>query len=109
MKVATNKDINDIARIGKSFYPVEGYTAAGPGKAEPMYMLDTKEYIYVAIFNFDKNTVKEGNLDLSRVGLEHADKSGVKELWTSTQLSVNNNNLQYSVPSQDVRVYRIDK
>jgi alpha-galactosidase len=109
MKVATNKDINDIARIGKSFYPVEGYTAAEPGKAELMYMLDTKEYIYVAIFNFDKDTSKDGNLDLARVGLKNADKSEVKELWTSTQLSINNNNLQYSVPSQDVRVYRIDK
>lgn len=107
--VATNADINDIARIGKSFYPIEGYMAAGAGKAETLYTLDTKEYMYIAIFNFDKTADMQRSLNLDRVNLKHNNKMQVKELWTSSPVSINNNTLQYSVPPQDVRVYRISK
>jgi alpha-galactosidase len=107
--VAVNKEINDIARMGKSFYPVEGYTAAEPGKAETMFMLDTTGCIYIAIFNFDKDKNYTGELDMSRVCSEEMDKASVKELWTSTLSIVDNNMLTYSVPPQDVRVYKINK
>lgn len=107
--VVTNKDINEIGRLGQSFYPVEGYTAAGPGKAETIYSLETNDYLYVAVFNFDKGNSRQGKLQMERLGLSYSSNMGVKELWTGTKLSINGQELAYTVPPQDVRVYRINK
>lgn len=107
--VATNKDINAIAHLGKSFYPVEGYTAQSPEKAESIYMMDTDKYTYIAIFNFDTTTSKEGKVDLGRIGSTKSKNIKGKELWTSTPLLSDSGSLLYSIPPQDVRVYRIDK
>lgn len=107
--VATNKEINDIARIGKSFYPLEGYTAQQPGKTETIFTLDTDKFIYIAVFNFDKDSDKEGIIDISRITPKKIKKSLAEELWTSTERTVENNSLKYSVPPQDARVYRIEK
>jgi len=107
--VATNKEINDIARKGKSFYPVEGYTAAGVGKAETIFMRDDDSYIYIAVFNFDKEKEKAGVLDMHRVCQTSLNNMQAKELWTSAQTVIKNNSLDYSVPPQDVRVYKLMK
>lgn len=107
--VATNQDINAIAHLGKSFYPVEGYTAQSPEKAESIYMMDTDKYTYIAIFNFDTTTSKEGKVDLGRIGSKKSKNIKGKELWTSTPLLSDSGSLLYSIPPQDVRVYRIDK
>lgn len=107
--VATNQDINAIAHLGNSFYPVEGYTAQSPEKAESIYMMETDKYTYIAIFNFDTTTSKEGKVDLDRIGSKKSKHIKGKELWTSTPLLSDSGSLLYSIPPQDVRVYRIDK
>lgn len=107
--LVTNKEINKIARLGKSFYPVEGYTAQSPEKAESIYMMETDNYTYIVIFNFDITSVKEGCLDMRRIGYSPNKHIEGKELWTSTPVISDHKGLQYSVPPQDVRVYRIKK
>lgn len=107
--VATNQDINAIAHLGKSFYPVEGYTAQSPEKAESIYMMKTDKYTYIAIFNFDTVKSKDGKLDLERIGRKKSKNIKGKELWTSAPLLSDSGSLLYSIPPQDVRVYRIDK
>lgn len=107
LKVATNEEINAIARMGKSFYPVEGYTADAPEKAESVYMLTTKEGVHVAVFNFDKTTHKQGSINLDRLGLTDKSKVNCKELWTSSEVIAGNGVLEYTVPAQDVRVYTL--
>lgn len=107
--MATNEDINAIAHLGKSFYPVEGYTAESPEKAESVYMLDTEKYVYIAIFNFDTATPKQGKLNMERIGCKKSKNIKGKELWTSTPVFSDSDNLAYTVPPQDVRVYRIEK
>lgn len=106
--VATNQEINAIAHLGKSFYPIEGYTAQSPEKAENMYMLDTEKYIYIVVFNFHTNLLEEGSLDLQRIGYRKTKKIKGKELWTSTPI-LSGDGLHFSVPPQDVRVYQIEK
>lgn len=105
----TNEEINNIARIGKSFYPLEGYTAAEPDKTETIFMLETDDDIYIAIFNFDKSEEKTGVLDMKRVSSYAINNIAVKELWTSVQSTIKNNTFDYSVPVQDARVYKIRK
>ena len=107
--LVTNKEINKIARLGKSFYPVEGYTAQSPEKAESIYMMETDNYTYIVIFNFDITSVKEDCLDMRRIGYSPNKHIQGKELWTSTPVISDHKGLQYSVPPQDVRVYRIKK
>ncbi|WEK35617.1 MAG: alpha-galactosidase [Candidatus Pseudobacter hemicellulosilyticus] len=107
--VTTNKDINAIAILGRSFYPVEGYTAAEPGKAETLYMMQTDQYTYVAAFNFNKTQTKEGRLSLERLGLKYNNSMSVKELWTGASVNVSGKELSLIIPPQDVRVYRISK
>jgi alpha-galactosidase len=107
-KFATNKDINDIARLGQSFYPVEGYMAAAPNRAENLFMLNTDDCVYVAVFNYTILT-KSGSIELDRLGLTTNDVAGIKELWSGDAVELNGTKLPYSVPFQDVKVYQIQK
>ncbi len=107
--VTTNKQINEIARLGTSFYPVEGYKASDSAKAEKLFMLETKDCVYLAVFNFDKEKNMTDTIRLSRLSKNITGKNLVTELWTSENIPVANGSLPYSVPTQDVRVYKIIK
>jgi hypothetical protein len=109
LQMAGNKDINAIAKIGKSFYPVEGYMADGYDRSENLFMLDEGSYTYLAVFNYKSNQTLNGNIALSRLGISPDLVKEVKELWTGTLVKVENNTIPYSVPSQDVKVFRIEK
>lgn len=108
-EVATNKEINEIAKIGKSFYPVEGYTAASAGKSETQFMLETEDCLYLAVFNFNTSENYEGEVSLERLGLISNSDLIVKELWTSETSVTENGTVSYNVPSQDARVYKIER
>ena len=109
LKYATNTLVNEIARLGRSFYPVEGYTAATYDHSEALFMLDTKNYIYLAGFNFNTAGSKTGSIQLSRLGISEFNVSSITELWTSDLIPFSNGAFAYSVPAQDARIYRIEK
>lgn len=108
LQVASNEDINSIAKTGRSFYPVEGYTADEYDRSEKFFMLHHENQVYLAIFNFSNNTTLTGDIPLNRLGASADAVLGVKELWTGASLTLQNNRIEYSVPPQDVRVYRMD-
>jgi len=105
---ATNPDINDIARLGQSFYPVEGYMALAPSRAENFFMLNTTTDVYFVVFNYQISS-KSGDMELSRLGISSGEIESVKELWSGTEVTIENEKLHYYVPFQDVKVYRIRK
>jgi len=105
----TNQEINAIARLGKSFYPVEGYKASAPQKAERLYMYETDAEVYVAIFNFDKNNSDQGIIPLNRLNLKNEQIAEIKELWSNRKENIQPHNLAYHVKPQDVSVYKITK
>lgn len=112
-KFATNVDVNEIARIGKSFYPVEGAMASGKNswgrnRGESLFMLDTDDYMYVAAFNYKAESVSE-NIKLSRLGIVSSDVKGIKELWTGQDVSLEDEGIPFSLPNCGVKLYRIDK
>lgn len=109
LKAVTNADINDIARIGKSFYPVEGYEGATSDKSANFFMYHTDKYLYVAVFNFDDKNVMNGSLDYARLDINTEEVNEIKELWMQETIENVKAVLEYSVPSQDVRVYRVEK
>lgn len=112
-KFATNADVNEIARIGKSFYPVEGATASGKNswgrnRGESLFMLDTDDYMYVAAFNYKAESVSE-DIKLSRLGIASSDVKAIKELWTGQDVSLKGEQIPFSLPDFGVKLYRIDK
>ena len=109
LQMAGNKDINAIAKTGRSFYPVEGYMANGYDRSENFFMLDEGNYIYLTVFNYKDNQALNGNIALSRLGISADLIKEVKELWTGSLVEITDNAVPYAVPSQDARVYRIEK
>ncbi len=106
-KVTTNPDINAIAKLGHSFYPVEGYKASAVDRTEPFLMYDDGTYIYLAVFNFNPIIKIEGAINLDRLGIKAADIEFVKELWSGERVQLEGETIPYSVPKQDVKVYRL--
>ena len=49
-----NKDINEMADLGRSFMPVYGHKEhnGNADAAETCFMHHTEEYLYVAVFNY---------------------------------------------------------
>ena len=107
MEVVTNPDINDIARLRQSFYPVDGYKASAPHKTETQFMLETENSTYFVVFNFDKTAPSIGSVNLERISIHTDTNLQVKELWTSEQFTTKDNQLPFHVPPQDVRVYQV--
>ena len=105
LEYASNHDINDIARSGRSFYPVKGYLSEEG--ADNFYMMKTEEYTYVAVFNFSRTEALQGSLSPEDLGICPDDMKEGKELWTGEEFMCNGR-LAFRVPPQDARVYRLE-
>lgn len=108
LKFTTNEEINQLARINGSFYPVEGFLAQKPNKSENLFMYEDDNCLYLAVFNFSKQPLLK-TLSLTRLGVNQKDVGDITELWTNTSLALEKGNIKYFVPPQDVRVYKIFK
>ena len=105
-KYLTNPDINDIARMGKSFYPVRGYQPSVSKGAENLFMYNAGQYLYLVIFNYTTNTIN-ASVAMDEIGLAMDTTYSMKELWSGTTGSVTGT-LSASIPMMDVQVYRIE-
>lgn len=113
-KIMMNKDVNEIARIGKTFRPVYGYKGYNGGEtdAENFFMYHTPDYLYVAVINYKKPLIGgtlSGNLPLSDLGITAAEVGSVKELWSGNDVSLSGENLPYSVSKADACIYRLSR
>ena len=105
-----NEDINSYVRENTgSFMPVEGDNPSSSQEAETLYMRDTEQYLYLAVFNWSQSIERKGTADFGRLGIDPANVGTVKELWTGDEVIPGDKGLDYSVPVADVRVYRISK
>lgn len=103
-KFFVNPEINEIARIGRSFRPVYGDRPSEKGRSENYFMLQHGQELYVAVFNYSK----EQNLDysLSFADLGIAGKKTGRELWSGEEAGLDGE-LKGSVPPADVQVWKI--
>jgi alpha-galactosidase len=106
-KFLTNPDINNIARMGKSFYPVRGYQPSLSRGAESLFMYDAGKYVYVVIFNYTTSSANV-SIPMSEIGLDMNTTYSMKELWSGTTGSVSGT-LSVTAPMMDAQVYKIDK
>lgn len=119
LEIMGNPDINRYVRENMgSFRPVEGHQptsaldASSNQQSESLFMKDTPQYLYVAVFNFAKGVFgaeKRGSISFSRLGIPSSEVGAVKELWSGENITPSDDSFSYSVPKSDVRVYRISK
>ncbi len=105
--VMLNKDINEMADMGRSFRPVYGYKEYNGNYdgAENFFMFDNGECLYVAAFNYQENELS-GSMPLDLLGVPSDAFPEARELWTGEPVEVADGSLPYRVPGKDVRVYR---
>lgn len=98
----TNSAINDVARAGRTFRPVEGNTGRKAG--DVFVRRDGKSWC-VAVFNFGDKTV-ERRIDLRRVGINgkwravdlFSGKAQTAESWMKVELNASDATLVRFVP-----------
>jgi alpha-galactosidase len=81
-KFLTNPGIDTVARISKSFRPVEGDTGS---RAANLFTCHDKNDFYLAVFNYS-NTATNWNIDFSRIGFKTGGPVEAKELWSGTAI-----------------------
>lgn len=110
LKMFGNADINAYVRENTgSFRPVDGSTYTTSQQTGYTYMRDTPGYLYVAVFNFNKNSQRNGAITYSSIGIDPSNVKEIKELWTGELAEPLKSSFNYSVPAGDVCLYRIEK
>ncbi len=98
----TNKDINVLAKAGKSFRPVEGDTGSA---AANFFTESGGNRFYLAALNYSKTNINVA-VDFSRIGLSPGQSYQVKELWSGAVFDASNA-LKLSLKPSDAAVYKI--
>jgi hypothetical protein len=102
----TNKDIIIVARIGKTFVPVEGNN--GSGAADVFVQSDADGCVYVAVFNYDGSCEVEKNIDLARLGLDAAAGYRVHDLWDGSE-SEASGSWNVKLHPAESKIYRLEQ
>jgi len=108
MDFTSNARINELAD-GRSFYPVEGWTASSESGPERFFMRDDGDDIVLAVFNFRTDSTENGVVGFDRLGLAAETPHRIVELWGGETIEPAATGVPYDVAPMDVRVYRITR
>lgn len=97
----TNANINEVARAGVSFRPVEGNT--GTNTSDVFVRQDGRDW-YVAAFNFSTSSVTK-NLDLSRLGISGTYTA--RDLWNGAFASISGTNWNVSLGARQAKLFQL--
>jgi predicted CxxxxCH...CXXCH cytochrome family protein len=97
----TNASINEVARAGVSFQPVEGNT--GTNAADVFVRQDGSAW-YIAIFNYTGSGVAK-NLNLPRLGFSGTYTA--RDLWAGTFSSVTGTNWNVNLGARQAKLFRL--
>lgn len=103
-KFLTNTDVCNVARIRKSFEPVEGNTDNHAGN---LFCYKEGNNFYLAVFNFS-NANTDFTIDPERIGLKASASVSSKELWSGT-VQTNSGPFSVHVAPEDVVFYKFDQ
>jgi hypothetical protein len=79
-----NKEIMNIARLGKTFRPVEG--DLGKQASNAFVLEDAEDNVfYLAVFNYDAANSAHKSISLERAGLNSQVAYQLLDLWEGTQ------------------------
>ena len=97
----TNADINEVARAGVSFRPVEGNT--GTNAAEIFVRQDGSTW-HVAVFNYTASGINKG-VNLARLGLSGT--YNAVDLWSGTLSMASGANWNVALGARQARLFRL--
>ena len=97
----TNADINEVARAGVSFRPVEGNT--GTNAAEIFVRQDGSTW-YVAAFNYTASSVNK-SLNPARLGISGAYTA--MDLWNGTLSTVSGTSWNVTLGARQAKLFRL--
>lgn len=115
MRVATNDAVNEVARIGRSFRPVEGGLEFNFSRygfnyhVDNEFVLDTDKALYYVCLNYDTTSSLNKSRDFQRLGINATDIKNITELWTGAKIAINGDAFAVDIPACDVRIYRLEK
>jgi predicted CxxxxCH...CXXCH cytochrome family protein len=97
----TNANINEVARAGVSFRPVEGNTGTN---AADVFVRQDGSVWYIAAFNYTASSIVK-NLDLPRLGLSGTYTAN--DLWAGTFSSVTGTNWNVNLGARQAKLLRL--
>jgi hypothetical protein len=98
----TRVGINEVARAGVSFRPVEGNTGTD---ASDVFVRQDGNTWYVAVFNYSAFSANK-SLDLARLGITGAPYTAV-DLWSSSVSTVNGPTWNVSLGARQAKLFRL--
>ncbi len=99
----TNSRVNEVAKIGKPFVPVE--TNSGRNAADTFVLKDGNAF-YIALFNYGgSNAVK--SLNLARAGLNGSARYDAQELWSGTKIQGVTATLETKINAGGAKLYKL--
>ncbi len=98
----TNAAINEVARAGVTFRPVEGDTGTS---ASQVFVRQDGDTWYVAAFNYAGSTANRV-MNLARLGITNAPYTAV-DLWTGASTVVNGPTWSVTLGSQQAKLFRL--
>ncbi len=115
VRYASNKDLTEVCRLGKSFRPVEGkfnnfgtLYSQNDLSVDNEFILDTPDAFYYVVINYNtEGKPLQKTPDFARLGVDPSKFVGGKELFFGQEF--NPSELKVDVPSKDVRIYRFER
>lgn len=114
VKFASNKDLTEVGRIGRSFRPVEGTFSyqttlynTNDISVDNEFVYNTPDAFYYVVFNYDTSKALEKTPDFARLGINPDEFVSGKELWEGKTFFPAE--MTVSVPAKDVRIYRFER
>lgn len=105
-QMLTNKAINDLARMGRSFRPIEGDT--GSHAADWFVYEDARRRrLFLAVFNYDGANKVTKQVELARIGLKPDRNYRAVDLWTGASQSLHGT-LSIDLPPAGSTILQID-
>lgn len=103
-----NEDVLRLARLGRTFVPVEGTSASGAAEAFMLSVVeDEAEVMYVAVFNYDREAKADSAIAFDRLGLaETRHAYPVRELWSAEE-GLAAGELRVSLEAMEAKLLRI--
>jgi hypothetical protein len=97
----TNADINEVARAGVSFRPIEGNTGTN---ASDVFVRQDGGAWYIAVFNYAASSATK-NLSLPRLGISGTYTA--KNLWDGTFSPVTGTNWTVNLGARQAKLFRL--
>ncbi len=114
VKFASNKDLTEVGRIGRSFRPVEGTYAntttlfsSNDVSVGNEFVYNTDKAFYYVVFNYSTSQTLTKTPDFERLGVSSSEFTKVTELYTGTVQT--STEFKVNVPAKDVRIYRLER